>query len=187
MDNLNIPIILGTARDGRESIKVAKYIKSEIKNKVQTEIIDVKDYDESSTIPAWIDNPKIEDFSKKIDNSDGIILVCPEYNHGYPGEFKIFFDGLYKEYNRKPIGIIGVSSGGIAGARVVEMLRQVVIAAEMVPIKNALYFPNVSDKFDEKGNIIDQEEYKERIEGFMSELKWFAQVLKEGRENYPNE
>lgn len=55
--------------------------------------------------------------------ADGLVIVSPEYNHGYPGEMKLMLDQLYKEYNRKPVGICGVSSGALGGARMVEQLR----------------------------------------------------------------
>jgi NAD(P)H-dependent FMN reductase len=174
---MNILIILGTARDGRRSEKVANYILSEtIKNGFESEIIDVRDYRISAT-----DNtgklPEAIKFSGKISNADALIIVSPEYNHGYPGELKMMLDMCYKEYFHKPVGFCGVSIGILGGARVVEQLRLVSIEFHMVPIREVLCFPMVQDLFDEKGEIKD-ESYSSRIKVFLDELSWYSQKLK---------
>ena len=98
-----------------------------------------------------------------------MIIVSPEYNHGYPGELKMMLDLLYKEYAQKPIGFCGVSAGGLGGARVVEQLRLVSIEFHMIPIREAMYFSSVQDLFEENGKIKD-ESYSPRITKFLNEL-----------------
>lgn len=175
-----IPIILGTAREGRESEKVAKYFLKEVsKTDLETEILDVRDYSQSVT-------NNIEDsevalrWKEKIVRADGYIIISPEYNHGYPGELKMALDLVYGEYDKKPVGICGVSAGAAAGIRVVEQLRLVAIALRMVPINSAIYFSNVQKLFDSSGAIQD-ESYEKRIEAFLQELTWYAQALKNAR------
>src|SRR2546423_13491927 len=56
-------------------------------------------------------------FSATIDRCDGIIIVAPEYNHGYPGLLKHALDMNLKEYIHKAVGICGVSAGTFGGAR----------------------------------------------------------------------
>ena len=88
--SLYIPIILGTAREGRKSEMVANYVLNNIKKLgVETELIDVRDFIQGSTYGI---NDKIESWKNKAIQADGIIIVTPEYNHGYPGELKIFLD-----------------------------------------------------------------------------------------------
>lgn len=183
MDNIYIPIILGTGRKDRESIKVANLLHKSVLNLgIQTNVIDVKDYGEEFTIPTWVENSKAQPFAKHMNDAHAVIIVSPEYNHGYPGELKLMFDAIYDEFARKPVGIVGVSDGGIGGARVVEMLRLVVIAAKMVPISNALYFPNVDKMFDDKQNYLDKE-FDRRFNKFIEELLWYTKVLKNGRDS----
>ena len=107
--------------------------------------------------------------------------MAPEYDHGYPGELKMMLDMLYKEFNRKPVGICGVSAGGTGGVRVVEQLRLVAIEFQMVPIREAIYFSNVHKLFDEEGNITD-ESYIGQTKSFFEELLWYARALKAARE-----
>lgn len=175
-----IPIILATARKGRQSEKVAQYMLQQVKNyKLKTELLDVRDY----RIPAT-DNTMTKEIAKKyaakIKKADGLIIVSPEYNHGYPGELKMMLDMTYKSYFNKPLGICGVSSGILGGARVVEQLRLVGLAFHMVPIGEALYFLQVKDLFDKKGNI-KEENYEKMAKKFLDELTWYAKHLKKGR------
>jgi len=174
---LYIPIILGTAREGRHSEKVAKFMLQEtIKADLKTEIIDVRDFRIESTDNTG-EITQAKKLAEKIIKADGLIIVAPEYNHGYPGELKMMLDMLYKQYAKKPVGICGVSAGGLGGARMVQQLRQICIAFNMIPIREAIYFSNVYDLFDEKGVIKDQSYYK-RVKKFLDELIWFAKTLK---------
>lgn len=176
-----IPVILGTARNGRQSEKVAKFVASEVKKAgIDTEIIDVRDFRVAAT-----DNtgalPQASSLSRKIAPADAFIIVSPEYNHGYPGELKMMLDLLYDEWARKPVGFCGVSAGGLGGARAVEQLRQVVVELHMVNIREALFFPVVQNLFDEKGDIKDAAPYRDRVKTFLEELTWYAETLKNRR------
>jgi len=165
-----IPVILGTAREGRRSENPAKYLLEEVKKaEIETELIDVKDYLIGHT-DASGQSPQAKKLSEIIKRSDALILVSPEYNHGYPGELKIMLDMLYSEYAKKPIGICGVSVGPFGGTRVVEQLRQIAIEYSMRPIREALYFGNAANLFDSTGQITDPS-YGERVKKFLTNLK----------------
>ncbi len=164
-----IPIILGTAREGRQSEKVAKFMLGEVKKAGhKSEIIDVRDFK-----PPATDNTEESELAKKlagkITPADALIIVSPEYNHSYPGELKMTLDLLWEQYEKKPLGICGVSSGMIGGARMVEQLRLVSVQLRMLPIFEVLYFPKVQDLFDEKGEIKDKA-YSKRVENFLKNL-----------------
>jgi NAD(P)H-dependent FMN reductase len=172
-----IPVLLGTAREGRESEKAAKFMLEEVKNSdIETELIDVRDYRIEATNNTQ-EIPLAKKLEEKISKADGFIIVSPEYNHGYPGELKMMLDMLYEQYARKPVGFCGVSAGGLGGARVVEQLRLISIELHMVPIREAIYFPTIQNLFDEKGNIKDQS-YHKRVKVFLDELLWYAKALK---------
>ena len=87
----------------------------------------------------------------------------------------------YTEYNRKPVGIFGVSMGGMGGVRAVEQLRLVTIEFQMVPIRSTIYFSKIGQLFDENGDITDSS-YTDRLQQFFEELLWYAQALKQARE-----
>ena len=171
------PVILGTAREGRESEKVARFMVEEVKkNGFDTGLVDVKDFRILAT-----DNAGTSGQAKKlksiVEKADGLIIVSPEYNYSYPGELKMMLDMLYKEYKSKPVGICGVSNGTFAGARMMGKLKDFCLCVGMVPIQSALYFGNVESLFDESGKITD-EKYFARAKRFLDELSWWTNKLK---------
>lgn len=184
MDSLFIPILLGTGRVGRQSEKAAKFVFEEARQygQFKTQLIDARDFGLSKTDDTKT-SEKSKKFSQTMQSADGLIVVSPEYNHGYPGELKMALDQLYKEYKHKPIGICGVSEGRMGGSRMVEQLRLVAIELQMVPISNALYFSNIESVFDEQGNAINSDSYHKQLTAFFDELVWYAKALKAAREN----
>lgn len=174
-DDMFIPIILGTARKGRESEKAAEFMWQEVKESgAETEILDVRDF----RIDATDNTQEIEEAKKlerSIKRADAIVIVSPEYNHGYPGELKMMLDMLYEQYFHKPVGICGVSAGGLGGARMVEQLKQVCLEFHMLPIRNSVYFSKVQDLFDEDGKITDSS-YHKMADKFIKELKLYAEA-----------
>jgi len=165
-----VPVILGTAREGRQSEKVARFILSEAMNAgFESEILDVRDYRLEAT-DRTLTTPLAKGYSEKIRKAAAIIIVSPEYNHGYPGELKMMLDMLYQDYWGKPLGICGVSSGPLGGARVVEQLRLVAVELRMQNMREALYFPMVQDIFEENGQVKDKEAWGRRAKKFFDEL-----------------
>jgi NAD(P)H-dependent FMN reductase len=175
-----VPIMLGTARAGRHSEKAARFILGEaVKAGLESEILDVRNY----RIPASDETqqgPEAKSLAEKINKADALIIVSPEYNHGYPGELKMMLDLLYSQYAKKPVGFCGVSKGGLGGARCVEQLRQVSIELHMVPIREAVYFSEVRELFDPTGEIKDKAYYA-RVKTFLDELMRYASDLKKSR------
>ena len=181
---LFIPVILGTARQGRESENAARFVLEQTKKRadVETELIDV------CKLPLKLDDAgeqmKDPKFSATVERSDGLIIVTPEYNHGYPGLLKHALDMNLEEYIHKAVGICGVSAGPFGGARVIEALLPVMRELGLVTIFWDVNFGNVQKLFDEQGTLLDQS-YVRRLEKFLNELIWMARVLRYGRENVP--
>ncbi|TSC56882.1 MAG: hypothetical protein Greene071421_392 [Parcubacteria group bacterium Greene0714_21] len=182
MEKLFIPILLGSDREGRQSEKVARFVfdQAKVYGKFDTQFLDVKDFVQTAKTGAAMPSEKSKLWSEIMKRADGLVIVSPEYNHGYPGELKLMLDQLYQEYNRKPAGICGVSAGDLGGARMVEVLRICLIELQMVPIREAVYFPKAHDLFNEKGEIRDAS-YKERLQKFFAELAWYADALAKAR------
>ena len=179
---LFIPLILGTARQGRESEQAARFVFERTKARagVETEFIDIR------TLPMKLDDAgeqmKDPKFSATIDRCDGLIIVTPEYNHSFPGLLKHALDMCLKEYIHKAVGICGVSAGPIGGSRVIESLLPVMRELGLVTIFEDVNFGRIGSLFDERGNLLD-ENFIRRVDGFLNELIWMARVLRYGREN----
>jgi len=180
--NLFLPVILGTVRNGRASENVAKFVFEQIKKRegVDTELIDIRDLD----FPGNDAGEQIKDqrFSATCERADGLVLVVPEYNHGYPGMLKHVLDSNLKEYIHKAVGICGVSAGGFGGTRVIQSLLPVLRELGLVTIFWDGNFSGAQGLFDESGNMKDRPTHEKRIDKFLGELIWMSKVLRLGRE-----
>lgn len=179
---LYLPLILGTPRQGRKSEHVAHFLLGEMRKRpeIETELIDVRglqmtldDAGQSMADPAFVE---------KIVRADGLAIVVPEYNHGYPGLLKHALDMCLEEYNHKAVGFCGVSAGPFGGARVIENLLPVARELGLVATGVDLNFSRVGDAFDESGQLKD-EKYVGRAAKFLNELVWMCRVLRHGRKN----
>ncbi|MFM9945046.1 MAG: NADPH-dependent FMN reductase, partial [Bacteroidia bacterium] len=112
------------------------------------------------------------EFAKKIKSSDGIIIVTPEYNGGYPASLKNAIDLLFDEWYHKPIAISTVSDGIFGGSQVLTSLQFSLwkIKAWVVPAMFPV--PTVKEAFDEKGKPTDTEKTDKRAAAFIKELLW---------------
>src|SRR6266536_4875845 len=175
-----IPVILGTARKGRASENVARFVFGEVTKRkdVETELIDLRHL----KFPIDDAGEAIKDskFSASVTRADALLLVVPEYNHGYPGLLKHALDTNLKEYIHKAVGICGVSAGAFGGARVIEGLLPVLRELGLVTIFEDVNFGKVGTLFDERGRLLDQS-YVRRVDKFLNELIWMARVLRHGR------
>lgn len=179
---LFIPVILGTARKGRASENVARFVFGEIQKRegVETELIDILGLDFPNTDAG--EALKHTGFSETVARADGLALVVPEYNHGYPGLLKHVLDSNLKEYIHKAAGVCGVSAGGLGGTRVIENLLPVLRELGLVTIFWDGNFSGAQKLFDNEGKILDSS-YVKRIDKFIGELIWMSKVLRYGREN----
>ena len=178
---LSIPVILGTPRQGRLSEHVARFLVEEVARRegVQTEVVDVRALPLVTTDAGEaIKDPR---FSEIVMRADGLVVVAPEYNHGYPGILKHALDTNLKEYIHKPVGLCGVSAGGFGGTRVIDSLVPVMRELGLVTIFWDVNVSGVQKVFDASGQLLDPT-LPRRVDKFLAELTWMARVLRYGRE-----
>ncbi len=177
-----IPVILGTTRQGRASESVAKFVTEELRKRdgVETELIDIRDI----ALPADDEGEGIKDarFSEAVARADGLVIVTPEYNHGFPGSLKRVLDTNLKEYIHKAAGVCGVSAGGFGGTRAIQSLLPILRELGLVTIFWDGNFSSAHKLFDADGKLLD-ESYVKRIDKFLKELIWMSKVLRHGRDN----
>lgn len=187
MEKVYLPVLLGTNRKQRESVHVAHWLLKEIEKRddIATKLFDTTDFalpqddygtEISHLFPEWRDN---------VIKADGLIIVAPEYNHGYPGVLKSVLDLLLKEYIHKAVGLVGVSAQVSGGTRVIEALLHPMRELGLAVTFTDLNFPRVQEKFGEKGELRDAA-YEARAKEFLDELVWMSRVLKWGREHLPS-
>ena len=180
---LFIPVILGTVRKGRASENVAKFAFEQVSQRegVESELIDIGELKFSGDDAG--EQIKDKGFSATCERADGLLLVVPEYNHGYPGMLKHVLDSNLKEYIHKAVGICGVSAGGFGGTRVIENLLPVMRELGLVTIFWDGNFSGAQQLFDDAGNMKDRAAHEKRMDKFLGELIWMSKVLRYGREN----
>jgi NAD(P)H-dependent FMN reductase len=177
----HIAIISASVRTGRNSHRVALYFKNFLVNgnKATAEILDLNVYQ----FPIFNErlkyqpnpSPDVIDFAEKIKKADGVIIVTPEYNGGYPASIKNVIDLLYPEWFRKPIAISTVSDGSFGGTQVITSLLFTLwkIKAWVVPAMFPV--PKVEETFSENGGPI-KPATDERAAMFVNELLWCIQA-----------
>src|SRR5579864_5854122 len=122
MQKLFIPILLGTSRPKRESIKAARLVEKVGKTieEIEVLLVDPVDY----KFPYDGNDPENKDprYSDLTKRADGFFIVTPEYNHSFPGSLKRMLDSELQNYIHKPVAFAGVSNGMFGGARAIEEL-----------------------------------------------------------------
>jgi NAD(P)H-dependent FMN reductase len=184
---LNIPVILGTERDGRESEHLARFVlgRLNVRTGIHSVLVDpglhhfgnlkarAKDLDETS-------DPETRAFIEQMHAADGFVIVTPEYNFSFPGALKNLLDVTFKPWNKKPFGL--VACGGISGGlRAIDSLRQVVsgLGGVCVPAHVPVQF--ITKTFGPEGPRVDAEAWTKRIDSFLDEVLWYAEALKAAR------
>jgi NAD(P)H-dependent FMN reductase len=186
---LNISIISSSVRSGRYSHRVALYFKKYLEeNKLAiVEILDLKKYNfpifEERLKSLKSPSTAAIEFAGKIKSSDGVIIVTPEYNGGYPASIKNAIDLLYDEWQHKPVAIATVSDGSFGGSQVIISLQYTLwkIRAWTVPARFPV--PDVDKTFDENGNPADKQKTDRRTSVFIKELLWCIEA-KSRMENF---
>lgn len=179
----HIAIISASVREGRKSHRVALYFKNYIlENKLATvAILDLKQYrfplfnERLSHQPSPIDQAL--EFADRVSNADGIIIVTPEYNGGYPASLKNVTDLLYREWYHKPIAISTVSNGSFGGSQVITSLQFSLWKMKAWTVPAMFPVPNVQDTFDEQGNPSDKPQTDKRAKLLLDELVWCMEAV----------
>ncbi len=176
-----IPVLCGTVRKGARSADVGRWVADRLAEHpgVVTQLVELGSLelatdDEGTSIKHPV-------FSDLIARADGLVIVAPEYNHGYPASLKHALDTNYSEYVHKPVGLVGVSAGPLGGARMIENLLPVLRGIGLVLIQRDATVGNVATAFSEDGVLLE-EGARRRIDGMLTELRWMAATMRYGRE-----
>jgi NAD(P)H-dependent FMN reductase len=188
-NKLFIPLLLGTPRKGRESYTVAKWLLGKIEERadeIETQFFDVRDFHLPNDDYGMEIKDDFPEWRDAMIRADGLVIVTPEYNHGYPGALKSVLDLLLPEYIHKAVAFAAVSAQVWGGVRVIEALVQTSRELGFAVTFTDLNFPRVQTLFDEDGNLFDEKAYESRTKAFLDELVWMSKTLRWGRENLPS-
>jgi NAD(P)H-dependent FMN reductase len=184
---LNTAVIYGSARQGRQGIKAARFVVRKLEERGHAvTLVDslehplpfldlmYKEYEEGKAPKA------MEMVGEILNTADGFIIVSAEYNHSIPAALKNLLDHFQSEYLYKPSAIVTYSAGPFGGVRALINLRAILAELGTPSIPSAFPVSQVQDAFDDDGNPLDQA-YNERIVKFLDEYEWYANALKHAR------
>lgn len=183
----HIAIISASVRTGRASHRVAQYFERYIQEQQlgTAEILDLKAYN----FPVFEERLRLQpapsavtvEFAEKIKKADGVVIVTPEYNGGYPASLKNVVDLLYDEWRRKPVAISTVSDGVFGGTQVITSLQFSLWKIRAWTVPAMFPVPKVLEAFDENGVAQDPAGTDKRADSFLKELMWCI-AAKQGME-----
>jgi chromate reductase, NAD(P)H dehydrogenase (quinone) len=98
-------------------------------------------------------------FREKLQKSNGVLFITPEYNRSIPGVLKNAIDVASRPYGKscflgKPAGIISNSPGPLGGVSAAKHLQNILpgIAGPILQ-QPEIYLNGVGDAFDAAGNL----------------------------------
>ncbi|MDZ4822902.1 MAG: NAD(P)H-dependent oxidoreductase [Flavobacteriales bacterium] len=180
----HIAIVSSSIRTGRQSHRVALFFKNflEENNFASTEILDLLQFNFPLFTERLSKKPEpsagMLDFAEKIKAADGVLIVTPEYNGGYPASLKNVIDLLLIEWRRKPVAISTVSSGTMGGSQVIMSLQFTLWKMQAWTVPAMFTVSNVSETFDERGIPTDKATVEKRASKFLDELLWCMEAAK---------
>ena len=177
----NIVVIAGSLRKDSFSLKIAKALTKLAPASLKLEVVTLEgisffNQDLEGAPPAdWLA------FREKLQKSDGVIFVTPEYNRAIPGVLKNAIDVASRPYgkssfNGKPVGIISNSPGPLGGVSAAKTLQNILpgIAGPILQ-QPEIYLNAVGDAFDAEGNLT-KESLKPVLQAYID--AYAAQVAK---------
>jgi NAD(P)H-dependent FMN reductase len=183
MPDLNIAVILGSTRPGRNGKSVADWVTDKAAGRpaANYELVDLADYplphmDEA--MPPSVGQyagEHTKEWAAKIGTYDGFIFVTPEYNHSTSGVLKNAIDYLYAEWNNKAAAF--VSYGSLGGARAIEHLRAICSELQIAHVRQQLSFSLFTD-FENFSTFAPGPQHAEAAVALFDQLESWTRALK---------
>jgi chromate reductase, NAD(P)H dehydrogenase (quinone) len=169
----------GSLRKGSYNTMLLRAAAQLLPADVSMEIVSIENiplYNADLDLPAARQRPEaVEHFRKMLTDADGILISSPEYNYSIPGGLKNAIDwasrGEDSPLLRKPVAVIGATTGLWGTARMQLAFHNVFLFLDMKPVyKPEVLVAQAEKKFDKEGNLTD-EMAKKLIKQKLKELK----------------
>jgi chromate reductase len=176
----NILTIAGSLRKESFSLKIANALAKLAPDALKLEVVTphgISNFNqdlESNPPGDWLA------FREKIQKSNGVLFVTPEYNRAIPGVLKNAIDVASRPYGKssflgKPTGIISNSPGPLGGVNAAKSLQNI-LPGITGPIMGQpeTYLTMVGDAFDDKGNLT-KEPLQKVLEQYLAAFAAFVE------------
>ncbi len=168
-----IHVLSSTDRQGSNAWKVTNYIDPILSQNAETKLFTLRDYPLKDLHGGkYGDTPDtVKLFNDEFLDADGYMFVIPEYNGGFPGILKVFFDYLPfpEAMEKRPVSLIGEAAGAFGALRPVEQFEQLLKYRKAYIYPERMFIQRVNSTFDpEKGlsNETLQGLLESQLEGF---------------------
>lgn len=175
-----IVVIVGSLRKESFSLKIANALAKLAPASLKLEVttlngISFFNQDLEASPPAdWLA------FREKLQKSNGLIFVTPEYNRAIPGVLKNAIDVGSRPYGKssflgKPTGIISNSPGPLGGVSAAKTLQNI-LPGISGPIMGQpeTYLNGIGDAFNEKGELT-KEPLQKILEQYLAAFAAFVE------------
>jgi len=184
-DPLTVPVLVGSVRRGRQSIKAARFASDRLERAgAVAPLLDLADINlpiMEERLGKRDDPPAgLVEFSQSIRDADAVVVVSPEYNGSMPGVLKNALDYLYGEWYRKPVGIVTVSGGGFGGVQVHNHLQLLFLRLKALPVAG-MAVSQIARSFSESGEPTS-DRYVKSFMDFIDTLTWYARAINSAAE-----
>src|SRR5882757_2618836 len=155
----NVVIIVGSLRKESHTLKVANALAALAPESLKVDVVTLHDIsffnqDLEGAPPAdWLA------FREKLQKSNGVLFVTPEYNRSIPGVLKNAIDVASRPYGKssllgKPVGIVSNSPGPLGGVSAAKHLQNMLPGISGPILQQPeIYLNGVGDAFDAEGNL----------------------------------
>ncbi len=176
-----LAVIIGSNREGRRGHIVADWFRreAEISDRFNVSVIDLARLSVPGHFPD-VPGGDIEWLLHQLRDAHAMVIVTPEYNHGYPASVKQAIDLTGEAWYAKPVGFVsyGGASGGI---RAVEQLRQIIPELRAVSTRTSVSIPNFSDFIAGNDRFNPPTACVNASVAMLDELAWWCGVIQRGQ------
>ncbi|HEX3167816.1 MAG TPA: NAD(P)H-dependent oxidoreductase [Chitinophagaceae bacterium] len=164
-DFIQLVGLSGSLRKGSYNTMLLKAAGQLLPVDVSMDIVSIEDiplYNADLDLPAAKQRPEtVEHFRKMLTDADGILISSPEYNYSIPGGLKNAIDwasrGEDSPLLRKPVAVIGATTGLWGTARMQLAFHNVFLFLDMKPVyKPEVLVAQAEKKFNKQGHLIDE-------------------------------
>jgi chromate reductase len=158
----NVVVIVGSLRKESFTLKIANALAKLAPDTLKLDVVTLHgisffNQDLEAAPPAdWVA------FREKLQKSNGVLFVTPEYNRSIPGVLKNAIDVGSRPYGKssflgKPIGVVSNSPGPLGGVNAAMNLKQILPGySGSIMGQPEIYLNAIGDAFDDKGELVKE-------------------------------
>lgn len=180
----NFISIAGTNSKESTNKQLCQYMAKHFKDEADIELVDISEFPLFNKPAGKVVPDSVKALAKRIEDSDGVIISTPEYDHSVPAVLSNALAwlsyGIYP-FVDKPVMITGASYGSLGSSRAQAHLRQILDAPELrariMPSSEYLLGHSLV-AFDEDNNLKDKDQV-EVLNNLFNDFLKFVDINKE--------